>query len=151
LRRRRTGYLVAAGVVGLDQITKAWAVAALDEPVHLIGDFLRLAVTRNPGAAFSSFPGGGRILGVVAVIIIGLLAVLIERTDRTMEIVTMGMILGGAAGNLVDRICRGTGVLDGHVVDFFDFSFFPTFNVADSAISVGVVMLLLVTLLRAEP
>ncbi len=151
LTPRRVAVLVALGVIALDQATKSWAVAALDEPVHLIGDFLRLAVTRNSGAAFSSFTGGGRAIAVIAVAVIGLLAVLIGRSHRTVEIVTMGAILGGATGNLLDRIFRGAGVFDGKVVDFVDFSSFPAFNVADSAITIGITVLLLVTFFRPEP
>jgi signal peptidase II len=150
LTARRTAVLLALGVVVLDQITKSWVVT-LDEPIHLIGDFLQLRVSRNSGAAFSSFTGGGRFIAVIAVVVIGLLAVFIGRSQRTVEIVTMGAILGGAAGNLLDRIFRGSGVFDGKVVDWIDFSFFPSFNVADSALTIGIVVLMLVALLRPEP
>jgi signal peptidase II len=150
LTARRTAVLLALGVIVLDQITKSWVVT-LDEPIHVIGDFLQLRVSRNSGAAFSSFTGGGRFIAVIAVVVIGALAVFIGRSQRTVEIVTMGAILGGATGNLLDRIFRGSGVFDGKVVDWIDFSFFPSFNVADSALTIGIAVLLLVALLRPEP
>ena len=150
LTARRTAVLLALGVIVLDQITKSWIVT-LDEPIHLIGDFLQLRVSRNSGAAFSSFTGGGRFIAVIAVVVIGTLAVFIGRSQRTVEIVTMGAILGGATGNLLDRIFRGSGVFDGKVVDWIDFSFFPSFNVADSALTIGIAVLLLVALVRPDP
>lgn len=150
LTARRTAVLLALGVIVLDQITKSWVVT-LDEPIHVIGDFLQLRVSRNSGAAFSSFTGGGRFIAVIAVVVIGTLAVFIGRSQRTVEIVTMGAILGGATGNLLDRIFRGPGVFDGKVVDWIDFSFFPSFNVADSALTIGIAVLLLVALVRPDP
>ncbi len=150
LTPRRVAVLLALGVIALDQVTKAWVVA-LDKPVHLIGDFLQLRVSRNSGAAFSSFTGGGPVIAVIALVVIGMLTILIGRSHRTVEIVTMGAILGGATGNLIDRIVRGSGVFDGKVVDFIDFSFFPSFNVADSALTIGITALLLVAIFRPEP
>jgi len=150
LTARRAAVLLALGVIVLDQITKSWVVT-LDEPIHVIGDFLQLRVSRNSGAAFSSFTGGGRFIAVIAVVVIGALAVFIGRSQRTVEIVTMGAILGGATGNLLDRIFRGPGVFDGKVVDWIDFSFFPSFNVADSALTIGIAVLLLVALVRPDP
>ncbi len=143
---------VAVVVVAADQITKVWAVAALEgEPVSVIGEFLELRLTRNPGAAFSSFTGGGRFLAVVAILIVVVVAVTLPQAARRFEQVSLALILGGAVGNLLDRFFRGEGILDGAVVDFIDLSFWPTFNVADSAISVGVVVLILGALFAPHP
>ncbi|MGD2051169.1 MAG: signal peptidase II [Acidimicrobiia bacterium] len=150
LTPRRVSALLAIGVIALDQVTKSWMVAR-DGPIRLIGDFLQLRVSRNAGAAFSSFTGGGRFIAVIAVVVIATLAIFIGRSERTVEIVTMGAILGGATGNLLDRIFRGSGVFDGRVVDWIDFSFFPSFNVADSALTIGIGVLILVAMLRPEP
>lgn len=150
LTPRRVSALLALGVIALDQVTKSWMVAR-DGPIRLIGDFLQLRVSRNAGAAFSSFTGGGRFIAVIAVVVIATLAIFIGRSERTVEIVTMGAILGGATGNLLDRIFRGSGVFDGRVVDWIDFSFFPSFNVADSALTIGIGVLILVAMLRPEP
>lgn len=127
----------------LDQITKIWAVAALsDGPIDLIGDTLRFRLTRNPGAAFSSFTGGGAVLGVIAAVVAVAIAVLLPRIESKMDRLALALIMGGALGNFADRVFRGDGFLDGAVVDFIDLSFWPTFNVADSAISIGVVVML---------
>ncbi len=132
------------GVIVVDQATKIWAVAALDDgPLRLIGDVIRLRVTRNSGAAFSSLQGYGPIIGVAVVGVVGLILWMLNRPLGRLEVVGLGLVLGGAIGNLVDRIFRGDGFLDGPVVDWIDPSFFPAFNGADSAITIGVVLLLL--------
>ena len=77
---------------------------------------------------------------MVAVVVIVLV---IRKVERGYDAVALGLVLGGAIGNLLDRIFRGDGLLDGRVVDFLDFSFFPAFNVADSAITVGAALALL--------
>ena len=146
MSRRALAALVATIVLVLDQITKVWAVAALsDGPYVVIDGFLRLAEARNPGASFSTFTDAGQIIAVIAFGVIGVVFVLVDRVHHTLDIVGLGLIMGGAAGNLADRIFRGTGFLDGAVVDFIDFDFFPSFNVADAAINVGVGLLLIGT------
>ncbi len=138
------GLIVAASIVVLDQLTKVWVVASLDgDSVNLLGEFLQFRVTRNTGAAFSVFTGYGPLLGVLAVGIAVVVVAAIPRVERRLERVALAMVAGGAVGNLVDRIFRGEGILDGAVVDFIDFSFFPAFNVADSCITIGVILLLL--------
>jgi len=140
----RRPWWLAAAVVGVDQLAKALAVAFLEDgPVQLIGDFLELRLTRNPGAAFSSFTDGGRALAVIAIVVAVAVALAVPRMGRRSEQIALLLILGGAIGNLTDRIVRGGGLLDGAVVDFIDFSFWPTFNIADAAISVGVAVLVL--------
>lgn len=134
---------MAVAVVALDQATKAWAVAALsDGPVRLIGDVLALRLTRNPGGAFSVFTGFTPFLAVLAAVMV---VVIIRTTRRTADAVmaySLALVLGGAVGNLVDRLVRAPGFLRGHVVDFIDLSFWPTFNLADSAITIGVLVVL---------
>lgn len=121
-----------------------WALAALDEgPINLIGETVRFRLTRNPGAAFSSFAGGGSVLAVIALIAAIGIAVYLPRVEERVDRLALALIMGGALGNVADRIFRGDGLLDGAVVDFIDLSFWPTFNVADSAISVGVVLMLI--------
>ena len=140
---RRLAVWVAAGAVAVDQLTKVWAVAALDDgPIAVFGEVLRLRLIRNTGAAFSSMQGLGPLIGVAAVGVVGLIFVMIHHVPRRFEVVGLGLVLGGAVGNLLDRIFRGEGFLDGAVVDWIDPSFFPTFNSADSAITIGVAVLL---------
>ncbi len=143
--------VIAVGVVVLDQLTKRWAVSALaDGPIVLVDGWLELDLTFNPGAAFSSLQGIGPLLAIAAVAVAGWITVLIRRrSTRTGEVVALALILGGAVGNLVDRVTRGDGLLDGAVVDFIEPSFFPTFNVADAAITIGAVLLVLVTVRHA--
>ena len=141
--RLRVPLLIAAAVVAADQVTKSLMVAWLDGgSQELIGDFLRFRITRNPGASFSLFPSGGQAIAVVAMVIAVVVVAALPRVALPIERVALALVMGGAVGNLLDRIFRGEGVLDGAVVDFIDFSFFPAFNVADSSITIGVALLL---------
>jgi signal peptidase II len=107
---------------------------------------LQFTYAENPGAAFSSFLGSGPVIGFIAIGVTGFLLYLISRTTRRIELIALGLILGGALGNLTDRIFRGEGVLDGSVVDWIDWWFIPTFNIADAALNIGVAVLLLAAL-----
>ena len=150
---RRLAALIALATVVADQVTKVWAVATVDgEPIRVIGDrFLRLVVSRNTGASFSSFQGGGMWIGLIVTGIIVFIVIAMSRSERRMETIALGFVLGGAVGNLIDRIVRADGFLDGAVIDWIDFSFFPSFNVADIAINVGVGLILLAAFLHREP
>lgn len=133
-------------VLVLDQLSKAWAESALaDGPIVVIEGFLQFRLTYNTGAAFSMFSKGGPILGVIAVGVIVMIMFVLKDASRKAEAIALGMVLGGSIGNLTDRLFRGDGLLDGAVVDFIDFSFFATFNVADMGITLGVGLLLLVS------
>ena len=142
-----------AGSIGLaillvDQLTKNWARDTFqDGPRDVIGDWLRFRYSQNPGAAFSSFTDAGQIIALIAVGVVGFMFFLISRTKRRVELVALGFILGGAMGNLADRIFRGEGFLDGAVVDWIDWWFIPTFNIADACLNIGVALLLLAALL----
>ena len=128
----------------LDQTSKAWAESALaDGPIVIIEDFLQFRLTYNTGAAFSMFSKGGPILGVIAIGVVIVIMFVLKDASRNGEAIALGMVLGGSIGNLTDRLFRGDGLLDGAVVDFIDFSFFATFNVADMGITLGVGLLLL--------
>jgi signal peptidase II len=142
-RRSPAGPLaVAAAIVVLDQLTKIWAVAALsDGPVKVIGTLLQFRLTRNPGGAFSLLTGLTPVLAVLAVVMV---VYIVRTTRRTADVVmaySLGLVLGGAVGNLVDRMVRSPGVLRGEVVDFIKVPNWPTFNVADCAITVGVILI----------
>lgn len=127
---------MAALVYALDQVTKALAVQSLQpgEVVRVVEHVLVLHLVRNPGAAFSFASGATWVFTAIAVVVV--LAVL--RTARRLRhrgwAVGLGLLLGGAAGNLTDRLLRAPGIGRGHVVDFLELPHWPIFNIADSAI-----------------
>ena len=144
-RRSPAGPLaLAAVVVVLDQLTKVWAVSALsDGPDRVLGSLLELRLTRNPGGAFSLLTNLTPVLAVLAVV---MAAYIVRTTRRTADIVmaySLALVLGGAVGNLVDRLVRSPGFLRGEVVDFIKVPHWPTFNIADTAITVGVILIAL--------
>jgi signal peptidase II len=133
---------VAAGVVVVDQLTKIWAVAGLsDGPVRLIGSLLELRLTRNPGGAFSLLTNLTPVLAVLAVLVAVYLVRTTRRTADAVMAYSLALVLGGAVGNLVDRLVRSPGFLRGEVVDFIKVPHWPTFNIADSAITIGVILI----------
>ncbi len=133
---------MAAAVLVVDQLTKVWAVAALEDgPISVLGP-VRFALIRNKAGAFGL---GGAFVPLLAVGATVLVVVLVTRGDlvsRPLVAVAGGLVLGGAFGNLVDRMVRGPGLLRGAVVDFVDLRWWPVFNVADSAITCGCLLLL---------
>lgn len=137
-RAHRIFVIIVAAVVGLDQVTKVWAARRLPgDPIRLLGSWLELEYAENTGAAFSMLQGRGAFLGVAAVAAVMIIAAAVTRLDRTSEVVAVSLIAGGAIGNLLDRMTRGEGFLDGFVVDFVRLWWIPNFNVADSAITIG--------------
>jgi signal peptidase II len=141
---------VAAFVLAADIITKALVVAHLreGEPVHVLGDVLMLNLLRNPGAAFSVGTGDTIVFTAIAVAVV----VYIARTARKLYSVgwaiTLGLLLGGALGNLTDRIFRAPGLFRGNVVDWIEVTrYWPVFNLADSAIVCGGILTVLLAML----
>ncbi|WP_433521899.1 signal peptidase II [Nocardia pseudovaccinii] len=151
--RLRTLLIIAAVLLGLDLLTKTIVVAELTpgDPVPIIGDFARLSLVRNPGAAFSMATGMTWLLTLVAAaVVIGVIR--IGRTLRSLWwAIGLGMVLGGALGNLVDRLFRAPGPLQGHVVDFIAVGWWPVFNLADSSIVCGAILLVVLTVFGFEP
>ncbi len=137
LRRWRwAGLGLAAVTIVLDQGTKLWALRALTpgEPKDLIGEAIRLNLIRNPGAAFSMGHGMTWVLTAVALAITAWLAHALWTTTSRPWANTLGVLLGGAVGNLIDRAVRSPGPGRGHVVDFLDYFGLFVGNVADIAI-----------------
>jgi signal peptidase II len=136
------GAIVA--IVAIDQLTKAWAVAALsDGPVHVVGETVEFALTRNGGGAFSRFQGMTPVLAIGAIIVTFVLARVLRRTTDSVLVVALTLVLGGALGNLTDRFARAPGFLRGHVIDFVSVGWWPVFNIADSCVTIGAVLLIL--------
>ena len=135
---------VAAGVVAVDHLTKWLAVRNLrTRDVDLVWT-LRFHLTENSGAAFSVGSRFAPVIALVAVIVVVGLFGFGRRLRGWVPTIAVGAIAGGAIGNLLDRLLRhGHGFLGGHVVDFIDLQWWPVFNVADMAITVGAVALAL--------
>jgi signal peptidase II len=132
--------LVAVAVVAADQATKALVRAEIDpcETIHVVPG-VKLIRTENSGVAFSALSGGGPLVVIVALVALGALAYFFATNlRRPLVWLPTGMLLGGAAGNLIDRVRAGA------VTDFIKLPHWPTFNVADIAITLGVVILVLV-------
>lgn len=153
LRALRVPAAVAAIVVAVDQLTKHWALNALGpSAAHPAGRdidvvwTLRFNLTFNSGMAFSSGAGFGPFVPIVAVAVIVVLLISVGRSSSRWYGIAVGLVIGGALGNIVDRLFRGRGGLHGAVVDFIDLQWWPIFNVADMAVVVGGALLLLTTL-----
>jgi signal peptidase II len=126
-------------VLVADVVSKVVVVATIrrDERVHLIGDLLALTHTRNGGAAFSVGTGATVLFSLVALAVVVVIARQARRLLSRPWAVTLGLLLGGALGNLVDRLLRAPGPFRGQVVDWIQLPHWPVFNIADSAIVVG--------------
>jgi signal peptidase II len=144
--------LVLAGVallgLGVDQATKVLLVAtrAGKPPIQLIGQVLTIEVSRNPGAAFSFAPAMTLVFTGLAVAVA---VVIVARASRLRSMgwaVALGLLLAGATGNLCDRLLRAPGIGRGAVVDFIDLQHFAIFNIADSCLTCGVVLAILLSL-----
>jgi signal peptidase II len=142
---------VAAAVVAVDQVTKAWAVNALDDHDIDVVWTLRLHLTFNGGMAFSQGRGWGPVISVVALVVVVILLASLRKGGSTLSAVAVGLVVGGAAGNVIDRLFRsGNGFLGGEVVDFIDFQWWPVFNVADACIVIGGIILLMTSYASAR-
>src|SRR5690348_13735795 len=148
---------IAALLLVVDVLTKVAAVAGLEgrPPLELLGGAVYLVLVRNPGAAFSLATGYTWVLSLVAVAVVVVIVRIARRLRSTGWAIALGLVLGGALGNLTDRIFREPGPLQGHVVDVVslfapDGSVWPVFNLADSSIVTGGVLLVLLALTGRE-
>jgi signal peptidase II len=143
--RRRVGVLlaVAGTVVLLDQVSKVVAVAMLRDGavVEVIDGLLELRLVRNPGAAFSFATGMTGVFTAIAVAVIVVILRLSRRVTSLPWAVAFGGLLGGAVGNLIDRVLREPAPFRGHVVDFLELPNWPVFNLADSVIVASAVLI----------
>jgi signal peptidase II len=142
--RRRLLVVTALTVVLLDQVTKHWALSALDDgDAHVVGS-LRFHLEFNTGSAFSVGSGRGGLIGLLAIGMVLAMLWLARDVRGRVQALALGLVLGGALSNLSDRLFRdGSGFLGGAVVDFVDLRWWPVFNLADSAIVVGAILLAL--------
>ena len=141
--RVRTSWIgagAAVAVLVLDILTKGWAVSALSDgrDIHIFWT-MHFALTHNEGMAFSTGTNIGPFIGMLAIVVIAILVATMRKQSNTMSLVATGCIVGGATGNVLDRVFRGTGFMNGAVVDFIDLRWWPVFNVADIGIVCGAV------------
>ena len=142
----RAWWLALAVVLVVDQVTKSWAVNRLGDGsvIDLVGS-LRFRLVYNRGMAFSRGEALGPLIGIVASIVIVVLARWLRRTEPGIRSVAVMAILGGATGNVIDRLTRAPGRMRGPVVDFVDLQWWPVFNVADAMITCGAVTLVVLS------
>jgi signal peptidase II len=139
---------VAAFVLAADVISKAIVVARMADhpPIRLLGGLLTITLTRNGGAAFSI---GTSMTIVFTAIAVGVIVYILRAARNLRSIgwaITLGLLLGGATGNLLDRIFRAPGPFQGHVVDWIELPHWPVFNLADSSIVCAGVLVVLLAL-----
>jgi signal peptidase II len=155
VRNRRILVLVgvAAFAYVLDLLSKIWVVKSLEghDSIDLLGHYLRLDAIRNAGAAFGMGQGMTVVFTVIAAGVIAVIARLSRRLYSAPWAVALGLLLGGAFGNLTDRVFRSPGGFQGRVVDFIAPAHFAVFNLADSAITCGGVLIVLLSFRGIDP
>lgn len=139
---------VASVVYASDLVTKIWAVERLSDPnssIEIVGDLFQLELTRNPGAAFGIGVGMTIVFTLLSLVVVGVVLRTSNRLGSTWWAVVFGLVLGGALGNLTDRLFRSPGFMRGHVIDFLHLKNWPVFNLADTAFCIaGAIVFLLV-------
>jgi signal peptidase II len=145
-------FAVAAAAYALDRITKAWAEASLADrpPIEVISGVLHLTFTTNSGGAFGLGQSAPWLFAGATIVVVGIIVAVSTRLTSGLTAVALGLVLGGALGNLTDRALRGEG-FSGRVIDFIDVRVWPVFNVADSAVLIGAVLLAVSSFRREEP
>jgi len=136
--------IIVGTVLLVDQASKVWVVDNLADGhrVEIVDGQLWFALSRNSGSAFSLFQSFTPILAVIAIGVAVFLVRVVRRARDPLLVVALSLVLAGAVGNLIDRVLRAPGFMKGAVIDFIASKYWPTFNVADSAITIGAVLLL---------
>ncbi len=145
-------YLTAIAVYALDRVTKAWTESSLAgrHPLVVIPHVLQLNYTTNSGGAFGLGRSAPVLFATATLVATAIVVWYSFRLSRPLMAIALGLILGGALGNLTDRLVRGEGLASGRVVDFIDVHVWPVFNVADSAIVIGAILLAVASLRHEE-
>ena len=141
---------VAIPVLIIDQLTKAWALSVLEvgAPTRpLIGGYIGLQLVRNPGAAFSLAESFTWVFSVIAVTVLAIIIWSGRAMTNLAWQLSLGLLAGGALGNLVDRLTRPPGIFRGHVIDFLNYRSIFVGNIADIAIVVGVITVVVLVVL----
>jgi len=145
-------YATAVVVYALDRVTKLWVEAALASraPIEIVPGVLSFNYTTNSGGAFGLGRSAPWLFAGATVLVSVVIVSVSFRLDRRPLALALGLILGGALGNLTDRILNGPG-LSGYVIDFIDLQVWPVFNLADASIVVGAILLAMSSARREEP
>lgn len=136
-------FIIAALIVLMDQLAKLLVInyMTVGQSIHLIGDFLLITYVRNPGAAFGMLPYNTLFFIIITIVVIGFIIYyyrLLDHQHRWLRL-ALALQLGGAVGNLIDRIFR-----DGYVIDFINFTIWPpVFNIADSSLVIGIAIFII--------
>tara|TARA_Y100000310_G_scaffold337853_1_gene425985 strand:- start:2702 stop:3142 length:441 start_codon:yes stop_codon:yes gene_type:complete len=129
-------FITALIILIFDQLTKIWAFSNLSEPMQIIPNFFKFQLTTNTGAGFGFLKGFNNIFIWIIIIVVGLILYYYnDIPEKKYMWISFGLILGGALGNLIDRIRLG------FVIDFLDLTFWPSFNIADSAITIAAILI----------
>jgi signal peptidase II len=149
---RRHLLVTALIVVLLDLATKAWAVARLENQsdIKVIGEFLKFSFVRNPGAAFSFGTSVTWVFTLIAIVVSFAILLMSRKVTNRPWAIALGGLLGGALGNLIDRIFRSPEVFHGHVVDFISVPNYPMFNISDSAVVLSAIAMVILSLRGVE-
>ena len=143
-RQWRVVAAIVLVIVAADQLTKSWALEALGDgsTVDLFWT-LRFNLAFNTGMAFSAGSNMGPVIGIISIGVLVALAISLRTATAPLRRVATALVIAGAMGNLIDRTVRGDRWLRGAVVDFIDLQWWPIFNIADAAIVVGAVLLVI--------
>jgi signal peptidase II len=142
-RRRAAVWLFSVAAIAYlaDRLTKIWAEQRLPgDPIEVIPGVVTFRFATNPGGAFSFGQSAPWFFAAVTVVVAVTIVVTAFRHTNRLSALALGLVLGGALGNLTDRLTRGER-FDGHVVDFIDLQIWPVFNLADTAIVIGAIVL----------
>ena len=149
---RRQLLFTAAIVLALDVLTKIWAVSRLENQsdIQILGDYLKFSFVRNPGAAFSIGTNSTWVFTTIAIAVTIAILFLSKQVTNRAWAIALGGLLGGAIGNLVDRIFRSPEPFLGHVVDFISVPNYPMFNISDSAVVISAIAMVVLSVRGVE-
>lgn len=149
---RRQLLVTALIVVLLDLVTKVWAVARLENQsdIKVLGEFLKFSFIRNPGAAFSFGTSVTWVFTLIAIAVSVAILLISRNVTNKPWAIALGGLLGGAVGNLIDRIFRSPEVFQGHVVDFISIPNYPMFNISDSAVVLSAIAMVILSFRGVE-
>lgn len=150
MRKKQGSYVGIMAIIMIvaliiDQLTKTIVLRSMQPgvPVYLIGDWFRFNLVFNPGAAFSMGTNMTWVFTIIQISFVLIISFSARKVEHPVQAVALALIAGGAAGNGADRLFREPGFFIGHVVDFISIGSFAIFNIADSCITIGVVLLMM--------